>query len=67
MLELQMTQVVMESWEIMVNAWFVFRYGFKLKMIKLWFGAQKPNYELIKISIGALDQPTLIRTTIKWV
>jgi hypothetical protein len=51
----------------MVNAWFVFRYGFKLKMIKLWFGAQKPNYELIKISIGALDQPTLIRTTIKWV
>jgi hypothetical protein len=51
----------------MVNAWFVFGFGFKLKIIKLWFGTQKPNYELIKISIGALDQPTLVWTTIEWV
>ncbi len=37
------------------------------KLLNFGLDIQKPNYELIKISIGALDQPTLVWTTIEWV
>jgi len=37
------------------------------KLLNFGLDIQKPNYELIKISISALDQPTLVWTTIEWV